>query len=85
MYYVPFLIVIANIVLLGTFASFLALTNFGLTAFELKCPFYAAGINKGVTSKGVWILSNLIYFIILYVFSFLCKLVCTWNIYFCEK
>lgn len=66
MYYAPFLIVIANIVLWGTFAFFLALTNFGLTAFELKYPFYTAGIN--ILSKGVWILPNFIYFIILYVF-----------------
>lgn len=43
MYYAPFLIVIANKV--GYVCFFLTLTNFGLTAFELKFPFYIAGIN----------------------------------------
>lgn len=43
MYYAPFLIVIANRV--GYICFFLTLTNFGLTAFELKFPFYTAGRN----------------------------------------
>lgn len=64
MYYAPFLIVIANKI--GYFCFFLTLVNFGLEAFELKFPFYTARIN--ILSKVGWILSNFIYFIILYVF-----------------
>lgn len=56
MYYSPFLIVIANKA--GYFYFFL--TNFGLTAFELKFPFYTAGIN--ILSKVGWILSNFLFY-----------------------
>lgn len=81
MYCTSFSVEIANKV--GYFCFFLTLTNFALTAFELKFLFYTAG--KNIVSKAGWILSNFIYFNILHVFSFMCKLVYTQNICFCEK